>query len=230
MSNWSNKLTEKMEEILSTTWDVRTGNVIPDASDVKLKDGAVKIEAAFLYADLAGSSKLAEICPWSTTAKIIIAYLDCCTRSIRVNGGEVRSFDGDRVMGIFKGKTPCTDAVLTAREIDWMVHNKLNPLAKSKFRSIDENNLRIKHCIGIDFGEAYAVRAGIRDNNDLIWVGKSASFSAKLSDVRDYPFEVYVSSTCRNRLVKYEDGWSRENFSFAGKNYYAYKTKTPIEP
>jgi class 3 adenylate cyclase len=43
----------------------------------------VKLDAVFLYADLAGSSRLARVCQWQTTAKIIRAYLDVATRLIR---------------------------------------------------------------------------------------------------------------------------------------------------
>ena len=32
----------EVESILSTTWDERSGNVIPDTTDVVLKNGAVK--------------------------------------------------------------------------------------------------------------------------------------------------------------------------------------------
>lgn len=37
---------------------------------------------------------------------------------------------------------------------------------KEKFPSIRDNDITIKHCIGIHFSEARAVRAGIRNNND----------------------------------------------------------------
>jgi len=232
MSSWSDSLSNSMDNILNINWDSRNGSVVPEAANVKIKDGAVRIEAAFLYADLAGSSKLSKLCPWQTTAKIIRAYLDCCTRSIRVHQGHIRSFDGDRVMGIFIGQTPCTDAIMCAREIDWMVHNKLNPKAKSKFRSIENNGIKIKHCIGIDYGEVHAVRAGIRDSNDLIWIGKPSSFAAKLSDIRSYPNEVYISAKCYNKGVgdDKKNLWTRDTTPFAGESYYVYKTSTPLEP
>jgi len=142
---WVETLTSEIETILSTKWDERNGNVVPESDGVALGDGAVNIEATFLYADLAGSSKLAKLCPWETTAKIIRAYLDCCTRSIRVHEGEIRSFDGDRVMAIFKGDTPNASAASCAREIDWMVENVLNPKVKEKFKSVRENGILIKH-------------------------------------------------------------------------------------
>ena len=189
-------LTSEIETILSTKWVERQGSVVPESADVTLKDGAVAINATFLYADLAGSSRLAKVCPWETTAKIIRAYLDCCTRLIKMHDGEIRSFDGDRVMAIFKGNTPNIDATSCAREIDWMIENVINPKAKAKFKSVQDNNIHIKHCVGIDRGDAVGVRAGIRNNNDLIWIGRPPSLAAKLSDIRNYPYSVYISKAC----------------------------------
>ena len=139
-------LETEVNSILSISWNERNGTVIPETTDIALKDGAVKIEATFLYADLAGSSLLAKTCPWQTTAKIIRTYLDTAVRLIRHHNGEVRSFDGDRVMGIFKGDYPNTTAVTCARNIDWVVTNIINPKAYEKFKSIRENGIKIRHC------------------------------------------------------------------------------------
>ncbi len=229
-------LTKTTEEILSTTWEVRDGNVIPETEDLALKNGAVKIEATFLYADLAGSSKLAQKCPWETTAKIIRAYLDICIRLIKIHGGVIRSFDGDRVMGIFKGSTPNTDATNCAREIDWMVENILNPKAKEKFKSIKDNDIKITHCVGVDTGIARAVRAVIRNSNDLIWIGEAPSFSAKLSDLREYPYTIYITKACYNKLPDTSkknasgDIWELRSFSFAGESKDVYRTQHFLKP
>lgn len=231
---FSDTITEEVEKILSISWEERSGNVVPETADIALKNGAVKIQATFLYADLAGSSILAKICPWQTTAKIIRTYLDSAVRIIRYHGGEVRSFDGDRVMGIFKGDAPNTSAASCARKIDWVVHNLINPKAKLKFKSIKDNDIRIKHCVGIDTSEARAVRSGIRNNNDLIWIGTAPAFAAKLSDVRDYPFEVYISKNSFNRLADSakkngsEDVWVQTTVKIGGENHIVYKSKTPL--
>lgn len=229
-------LTEEIENILDIQWDERSGNVIPDSNDVTLKNGAVKIEATFLYADLAGSSILAKKCPWATTAKIIRTYLDTAVRIIRHHGGEVRSFDGDRVMGIFKGDMPNTSAANCARKIDWVVTNIINPKAKAKFGSIQKNNIMIRHCVGIDTSEARAVRAGIRNNNDLIWIGKAPGFAAKLSDIREYPYEVYISKESYNKLHEsakkdgQEDVWSPRTVTIADETYTVYRTNMSLKP
>ncbi|MEO6851325.1 MAG: adenylate/guanylate cyclase domain-containing protein, partial [Mucilaginibacter sp.] len=207
------------------------------ADTVALSGGSVKLNATFLYADLAGSSVLAETCPWQTTAKIIRAYLDTCSRLIRAYGGEIRSFDGDRVMGIFKSNFSNIEAVNCAREIDWVVSNVLNPKAKAKFASIKNNNITIKHCIGIDSGEVVAVRTGIRNYNDLIWIGRPPSFAAKLSDIREYPFEVHISKTCYDALSANDKTdssnnpiWENRTYKFAGTDQTVYRTKYFLEP
>jgi len=229
-------ITEEVNNVLNIAWDERTGTIIPETTDVALKNGAVKIEATFLYADLAGSSILAKKCPWQTTAKIIRSYLDTAVRLIRYHGGEVRSFDGDRVMGIFKGTSPNTSAANCARNIDWVVTNLINPKASEKFKSIKDNNIKIKHCVGIDTSEARAVRSGIRNNNDLIWIGKAPSFAAKLSDIRDYPYEVYISKESFNKLASdakkngTEDVWTSKIVTIGGENYTVYRTNTPLKP
>ncbi len=227
---------DEVDSILSISWDERSGNVIPDTNDVALKNGAVKIEATFLYADLAGSSVLAKKCPWGTTAKIIRTYLDTAVRIIKYHGGEIRSFDGDRVMGIFKGESPNTSAANCARKIDWVVTNVINPKAKEKFQSIRDNDIKIKHCVGIDTSEVRAVRSGIRNNNDLIWIGKAAGFAAKLSDIREYPYEVYISKESYNKLHEsakkdgQEDVWASTTVAISGETYTVYRSKKPLSP
>lgn len=228
---WVDDLTTETERLLNTQWDVRNGTVVPEAEDVALKEGAVKVDATFLYADLAGSSKLAQVCPWETTAKIIRAYLNISTRLIRAYGGHIRSFDGDRVMGVFLSDMKNTHASYCAREIDWCVEKVLNPKAHEKFSSIKNNSIRITHCVGIDTGEATAVRAGIRDNNDLIWIGNAPSYAAKLSDIRNYPYCVYISERSFKKLAdsaKSEGGanlWEEIILTIGGVSQKGYRTK-----
>ena len=224
-------LKDRVDALFGTAFNERDGRVVPTTQDVALKDGAVKIDATFLYTDLAGSAKLSSVCPWSTTAKIIRAFLDCSTRLIVKHGGEIRSFDGDRVMGVFIGDAKNSKASICGREIHWTVRKVISPKARSKFSSIKNNGIEIRNCSGIDTGEVRAVRSGIRDNNDLIWIGKAASFSAKLSDIRDTGYHTYISNRVYNKLnenaKKKKDGenyWSSAEISFAGESEKVYKS------
>ena len=222
-------LTSEITTILDTAWDVRDGTVIPDTDSIKLKDGAVKIDATFLYADLAGSSKLAQACPWETTAKIIRAYLNCATRLIKHYGGEIRSFDGDRVMGVFICNRKNTNAVRCALALNWTVSQVINPKAKEKYASIRNNSIEIQHCVGIDTGESRAVRAGIRNNNDLIWIGRPPSFAAKLSDIREYPYSTFISDVVYKTMldeVIYVSETDKTNMWYSGKTTFANSTES----
>ena len=133
-------------------------------------------------------------------------------------------------MGVFVGNTKNSDASICGREIHWTVRKVLHPAAYAKFKSIRDNGIEIRHCVGIDVGDVRAVRSGIRKSNDLIWIGKPASFAAKLSDVRDPGFHTYISSRSYNLLLpkaKTVDGkdiWTSTNFGFAGANETVYKS------
>jgi len=232
MSSFVDTLSDSVDDIFSVAWDEREGRTVPDSDSVTLRNGAVKLDAVFLYADLAGSSRLARVCQWQTTAKIIRAYLDVATRLIRAWGGEIRSFDGDRVMGIFIGDTPNSNAANCAREIDYVVEKIIAPKARERFKPVRDNELQITHCVGIDVGVARAVRAGIRNNNDLIWIGKAPAFAAKLSDVRNYPWSVYISSRSYKMLsdrAKYDsngkDMWVAVERKVGDVKETVYKTK-----
>lgn len=224
-------LQDRVDTLFGTAFDEREGKVVPTTADVTLKNGAVNFDATFLYADLAGSAKLSDACPWTTTAKIIRAFLDCSTRLIVKNGGLIRSFDGDRVMGVFIGDSKNSSAALCGREIHWAVRKIIDPKAKAQFASIRNNDIEIRHCCGVDTGEVRAVRTGIRDSNDLIWIGKAASFSAKLSDVRDVGYHTYISSRVYSRLndaaksgIDGNNAWTSTNFTFAGKAETVYRS------
>jgi adenylate cyclase len=229
-------LTQVVDDIFGTAFEEREGRKVPETTDVALAKGAVKIDATFLYADLAGSGRIAQVCPWETTAKIIRAYLDCAVRLIRAYGGEIRSFDGDRVMGVFMGDNKNSNASNCAREIFWTTEKIIQPKATTKFASVRNNNVKIRQACGLDTGIARAVRAGIRNNNDLIWVGRAPSFAAKLSDVREFPYCTFISEAVYKRLndaAKSHDGkelWERRTLKFADSDQVIYRSQYMRKP
>ena len=228
-------LQSKVDKFLAIDWELKDENKIPKAEDVVLANGACKIEATFLYADLAGTTLLTEKCSWQITAKIIRAYLDIAVRLIEAHGGQISSTEGHRVMGVFKGETPNTSAVNCARKIDWMVEKVLNPKADTAFPTIRNNKLTIRHCIGIDTSNAWAIRSAI-NNNDLIWIGKGPQFAAKLSGIRKYPYSVYISRDCFVRLgdIAKEAGeaniWFEKSFKFDDETHTVYRTNGMLRP
>ena len=56
----SDDISKDVQSIIDKTWNKRKGNKIPNSEDITLAGGAVEIDATFLYADLANSSKMAK--------------------------------------------------------------------------------------------------------------------------------------------------------------------------
>jgi hypothetical protein len=85
-----------------------------------------------------------------------------------VHGGDIRSFDGDRVMAVFLGNQKNTNAAKSALKINWAVINVLRPKIHAKYPVLARDGFEIKHCVGIDRSDVLVARSGIRDHNDLI--------------------------------------------------------------
>lgn len=176
-------LKKDTQEIAISQWDIRDGNVIPENNSLTLGNEAVSLEATFLFADLVNSTELV-IYGQSMTAEIVKAYLMGTTRIIRSMGGEIRSFDGDRVMGVFIGKSKNTLATEAALKINYFFREILKPEFKGIYKSVFTLDFDLEQVVGIDTGKVMVIRSGIRNNNDLMWIGKAPNIAAKLSAIR----------------------------------------------
>lgn len=206
MSDFSEELNSDVSTILNQVWSLRDGQVVPTTNDVALAGGGVKLKATILYADLARSTDLLGEFDKRIVAKVIKTFLKCSAKIIRKNGGHIRSFDGDRIMGIYIGDSKNSNAVRSALKINYVVKNILNPKLEAKYDGF--KNTKIEHCVGIDTGEVLVVRSGIRNSNDLIWVSHAANIAAKLSELRDTPYYTYISKAVFDKLAndaKYTD-------------------------
>lgn len=200
-----------VDDILKATWSITDGRVVPKTEDIVLKNGGKKVDATYLYADLADSSKLAQSVTNEAAAKIIRAYINTASRILRRCDGEIRSFDGDRVMAIFMGEDKNWNAVRAALGINWAVSEVLRPAFKANWSDV-EDYYEVDHGIGIDTGQALIVRGGVRDNNDLISIGAAPNVAAKLSDIRgSYSIHITdrVYSELNDKLLTYDEGTKR---------------------
>lgn len=181
----TDKLASDITSIFGTAWNVREGRVVPATEDVALTNGAVRLDATMLYADLASSTTLARKFDSSTVAKIVKAYLSTMTQLVKAFGGEVRSFDGDRVMGVFVGNSKNTSAAKCALKMNWVMSKLLRPRAEVSFPALRQQGFVLQHGVGIHSSEVLVVRGGVRGSNDLVFVGAAPNLAAKLSEVRD---------------------------------------------
>lgn len=190
VSAFGDKVQGRLDDLMSTAWVIRDGQVVPNTEDVALKNGAVKLEATYLYADLAESTLLQKRYKPEFAAKVVRMYLAGASEVIRELGGSIKSFDGDRVMGIFIGSSMRNDAVNAALKINHMVDQMMNPTIKRRLEASKSAQWVVSHGIGIDSGPAFIARAGVHNrsgghnHNDLISIGEAPNIAAKLSGLR----------------------------------------------
>jgi len=219
-----------VKNILSESWNIIDGRVVPNTDDVKLAGGAVRLDATVLYADMVQSSYLATEFQQRTAAKVMKAFLKSMTRLITTYGGKVTSFDGDRVMGVFIGDSKNSSAGKCALKMNYAVKEIIKPLVTKHFESLKKDGFEISHCVGVDTSSILAVRAGQRGSNDLIWVGRAPNLAAKLSDIREGKYSSFITSDVYDRLhddVKKTDGkdmWEKRTYEFLGDTISVYRS------
>ena len=225
----ADKIRNDIRLLLRTPWDERSGIVVPETQDVTLARGAVNLEAAFLYADMADSTWFAQHWTREATAKVIRAFLNASTQVIRDEGGAIRSFDGDRVMAIFVGDGKCSLAARCALKINYAVTNIVHGELKSYYTDYGTSR-GIGHCTGIAVGDAMIVRGGVFGHNDLISVGSAPNVAAKLSALRTGA-PTYVTEAVYTQLDQASrvgsDGrnmWVAETRSIAGAHMRLYRS------
>lgn len=211
---------------------VRSCQAVPSTESIALHNGAVELEVAYLYADLANSSKMARSFDRRITAKILKAFLATSTRIIRHKGGTVMSFDGDRVMAAFVGGAKCTNATKAAFAIAWSVSEVIRPGFENKYDSVRDADFQITHASGIDVGKAYIVRAGARGTNDLVSIGRPPNLAAKFSDIRSDGNTTFASGSvyskmnadCKKHLESDNNPWTKATWEFLGESVTYYRT------
>lgn len=196
-------ITKEVKSIFKDQWDLRDGKVIPTEDSLSLKNEGIKIKAAVLYADLADSTEIVKKNDPTTAAEIYKSFLSSACRIIRKNGGEITAFDGDRVMAVFMGETPNTTAAKTALEINFVI----NDIVQIEFNAIyPSSTYKFNYGIGIDTSEILVAKTGVRNANDLVWIGNAANIAAKVSALRVTGYKVLVterSYTAMNDSSKY---------------------------
>lgn len=224
-------LIKARDVITGTAFVTRDGTVVPETKDVGY-DQAVKLSATYLYADMVDSSGLVAACPTETVGKILRLYLDLAVRIIRRNNGHIRSFDGDRVMGIFIGDKRYDRSVKSAMQIKWACMELIQPQLRNKYKSILDSGWTLRTGCGVASGQALIVRGGVRrTSSDLVSVGVAPNLAAKLSDIRKDPYSIRVEKATHGalgddlRLSSGKDMWEgAHQVEMGGKNYSYYRT------
>lgn len=200
------ELEAQVRNTFKSNWTRSEGTVVPASEDLGLGNIGKDIEVAILYADISSSTELVLNNKDWFAGEIYKNFLYCASKVIRAEGGEIRSFDGDRIMGIFIGDSKNSTATRCALKINWCVKKIIQKEHDDHYK--DRSSYKLKHTCGIDSSKIMATRAGIRGSNDLVWVGRAANYAAALNEMSDdYP--TWITQNVYDKLAdyaKYSDG------------------------
>lgn len=194
------------KSVLGNRWKKRDARQVPSVDDISLNGNeSAELDAVVLCADMNGSTQMVRGYKNWFSAEMYKLYLHSVSEIVKNNQGTVTAFDGDRVMAVYVGNQKHTDATRTAMQIVFVV-NKLNQLISEQYKDV---SFRIKHSIGIDSSSLFAIRAGVRGANDIVWVGEAANIAAKLTSVDDPDYQIYITKRvydAASDVVKFTDG------------------------
>ena len=202
------ELTEAVTKILRELWSERDGQKVPGPEDLQLGNDAVKLDGTVLYADMTDSTKLVDSHIPQFAAEVYKSYLTCAAKIVKSEGGVITSYDGDRIMAVYIGDSKNTSAVRSAMKINYAVLSIINPAIRNQYPNTD---FQLKHVVGVDTSSLYVARIGVRNDNDLVWVGRSANHAAKLCAIKE-DNTTFISSDVFNNMndqCKY-DGQNKE--------------------
>ncbi len=192
------EILSEIRSIFVDKWTTREGRVIPDTGDIGLGNEGVELEATVMYADMADSTMLVDKYNPKFAAEIYKSYLIGSCRLIKNRGGEITAFDGDRVMAVFIGGSKNTSAAKCALQLNKLVQ-EINILVQSSY---PKTVYRLRHSVGIDTSSLLIARTGIRNSNDLVWVGRAANYAAKLSALGDKDFPTFITEDVYTKLAE----------------------------
>ena len=193
-------LNAEVNKIIKEQWATTDGRVVPETENIELGNRGVNLDATCLYADLAESTNLVNAYKATFAADVYKCYLNCACRIIRSQEGVITAFDGDRVMAVFIGDAKNTAAVRAALAINHAVTEIINPALKAYYKE-NLKDFQVRHSVGIDTSKVMAARTGIRGANDLVWVGRSANYAAKLCNLREGNYATWITGDVYDKMA-----------------------------
>lgn len=190
---------KKTKEIHDQKFTFDKAKSIPTiyTKDLTFGNTGWSFDAVVLYIDMRHSTQLLDDHKRNVVAKLHMAYYNAIVRIAKIDGGEIRSFNGDNLLVFFWGNDSATadKAVRSAFRMKYAIDSLINP-------NLDGYK-DINFGIGVDMGNIIATKVGIGGDDttkDLIWLGNAVNRSTKISDKCEAPYHVGISEAVYNKL------------------------------
>lgn len=196
------ELLKKVRDYALNIWnEIPQGRIVPTSESQSLTHGntGIRLDATVMYADLKGSTLMVDTLSDTRAAEYYKAYLECGAKIIKNNNGVITAYDGDRIMSVFVGESQTIDAVQSALQINWAVDQIINPIFEDIY---SKEHCKLEHTIGIDRSEILATKAGVRIDDDVVWIGPAANYAAKLNsfDGLDPDYQIRITEQAMRDL------------------------------
>ena len=86
-----------------------------------------------------------------------------------------------------------------------------SPKFEARYESVKDASFSIRHGVGVDTGTVLIVRAGARNANDLVSIGRAPNLAAKLSDLREMGYPSFITASVYNNMNDTAKFGGREN-------------------
>ncbi|MEM9222751.1 MAG: DUF427 domain-containing protein [Pseudomonadota bacterium] len=167
-------LRDNFTALLDTYLGNRTGARVL-SGEIRRGDGD-EIDAAILYCDIRGSTKLEAELHRSDYFSVLNGFFDIVDEIVTENNGEVLKFIGDAVLAVFpegdEAGRSCRQAAQSAREIS----------AKLAGLPTGPSGQPLRCAIGVSFGNVVYGNVGSLKRLDFTVIGAAANIAARLTE------------------------------------------------
>ena len=147
--------------------------VISDPESLKL--GGVRQQVTVFYADIRGSTALAERTEPEELISVLNGYLSAMAHTILENQGTLDKFQGDAVMAFFNAPTPQPDHTLRAARTALAMHGAVNEHRQS-------TSILLSIGVGFTTGPAVVGHVGTTDLMNYTVIGDTVNLAKRLQE------------------------------------------------
>ena len=105
-----------------------------------------------------------------------------------------------------------------------MFQNIIKPKLAAKNEVFRNRIYALGYCIGINTSEVLVIRAGIANNNDLVWAGSAPNVATKLSGIGSAPYNSWITESVYKRIA------DEAKFSLNGHEMWEKRINLPSIP
>ena len=178
-------------------------------SDLGKHPGGAEVETSVLFADVRGSTGLAEQVTAAGFRRLIQEFYQVTSGAITRNGGLVDKFMGDGVMAlfvpVFSGEDHAGRAIKAGRDL----------LAAARRPRLVDGGVRVG--VGVNTGLAFVGALGSGDRLDFSALGDTVNVAARLGSVAG-PGELVVGRAAWDRAGLPIDGVEQRSIPIVGRS------------